>query len=205
MGSDRDWVLDAWGENLLRWDPRDEAGRDGVNLQYDAAGIRLTMRLHPPKKEAEADLDDLLARLREGVASSDPMADLEGLLPSPPVALDPEAVVEEMAQSPKGITGSSQEASSEPLIVHWSEPEVVARELPHLPEGVSEEEAECRLRFFVDTEGAPYKIQPEACPPPLLGPAMSAAWKWRMEPFVERGEAHRIQFLFRVRWDAGEN
>lgn len=204
MGADRDWVLDAWGENLLRWDPRDDAGRDGVNLQYDAAGLRLTMRLHPPKQEAEADLDDLLARLREGVASSDPMADLDGLQATPPIALDPEAVLEEMASTSKDTEGSSMETSAEPLLVHWSEPEVVALELPHLPEGMTEEEAECRLRFFVDAEGAPYEIQPEACAPPLLGPAMSAAWQWRMEPFVERGEAHRIQFLYRVRWDAGE-
>jgi hypothetical protein len=109
-----------------------------------------------------------------------------------------------MASTSKDKPGSSLEATAEPMLVHWSEPEVVARELPHLPEGMTEEEAECRLRFFVDTEGAPYEIQPEACAPPLLGPAMSAAWQWRMEPFMDRGEAHRIQFLYRVRWDAGE-
>ena len=53
----------------------------------------------------------------------------------------------------------------------------------------------------MDTDGLPYDIQPIACPPPLLAPAMSAAWQWRLAPFDEEGQFQRIQFLYAFRFD----
>ena len=79
--------------------------------------------------------------------------------------------------------------------------EILQQDLPVLPIGVNEEEAVCKLRFFVDANGAPYEIEAEECSPPLLGPAMASAWQWRMAPFTERGEIHPIQFLYSVRWN----
>ncbi len=189
---DRQWILSAWSERFWRWDPRDELGRNGVDRQQESAGLRLTLRRYKGDERADPDLDAVLSRIRKGIEVSDPNDDMEHLEPNPPIPLDPNAEVQAMV--------SKTHAGDSPLLVHWSEPEILQRLLPVLPEGVTEQDATCKLRFFIDAEGRPYEIKPEACDAPLLGPAMAAAWQWRLAPFTERGEIHPIQFLYSVRW-----
>ncbi|MEE2751040.1 MAG: hypothetical protein VX519_06400 [Myxococcota bacterium] len=192
----RQWILSAWGEKLWRWEPRDDLGRNGVDREHESAGLRLTYRGYKSDSNTDSELDAVLSRLRKSIEPSDPNADLEHLAPNAPIPLDPNA--EALAMVSKTATGAA------PLLVHWSEPEILKRFLPVLPEGISEQDANCKLRFFIDSEGRPYEIKPEACAPPLLGPAMAAAWQWRLVPFTERGEIHPIQFLYSVRWQKSQ-
>ncbi len=194
----RQWIVSAWGERLWRWDPRDDLGRNGVDRQHESTGLRLTVRRYKANSslELEPDLDAVLKRLRKGIEPSDPHADLEHLAPNPPIPLD--AIAETQAMVSKTLSRRS------PLLVHWSEPEILKHFQPVLPEGVTEQNATCKLRFFIDSEGRPYEIKPEACAAPLLGPAMAAAWQWRLAPFAERGEIHPIQFLYSVRWQKSQ-
>jgi len=40
------WSLRGWAELHTQWEPRDERGRDGVDRQYGAAGVRLSARFY---------------------------------------------------------------------------------------------------------------------------------------------------------------
>lgn len=40
------WLVDGWLEHLTLWEPRDTAGRDGVDRQYVAGGVRVSGRFY---------------------------------------------------------------------------------------------------------------------------------------------------------------
>lgn len=184
-------LLGAWGQQVTQWEPRDEDGRDGIDRQYLATGVNLSMRFYKDREIfEEPDLDQLLDAIRQQEGANDPS---DGLFTRPtgsrddpePQPLDPD----------NAVPSPDVRDPSLPLEVHWSEVEPTAGNEPVLPAGLAPG-ATCTLRFFVDPTGQPYDIRPEQCPSELLAPTMEAAWTWRFKPIVENGDTVSAQFAY---------
>jgi len=198
------WVVGSWVEQITQWDTRDADGRDGVDRQYFAAGMRLSARFYKGSpvtdlEEEMVDLDMLLDALRTreevlaerseaidretGAEDSDVMEELEAMVAA--------GVLEE--EDPKGLF----------TLIHWSELNFAERVDPDYPEGALEA-GTCTVRLFVDADGAPSDVRAESCTEPWLRPAMQAVWQWKFEPILEDGEAIPVQFLYTLDFELPE-
>ncbi|MCB9762211.1 MAG: hypothetical protein H6739_20595 [Alphaproteobacteria bacterium] len=184
------WILGAWGQGITQWEPRDDGGRDGIDRQYLAGGLRLSGRFYKEREAspiADPDLDALLDAIRRQ-AEEEGGQERQPLFERPPSDRNPEgkATPEEPA---------SEDTRHLPLEVHWSEVVPVTGDEPALPEGVAAGSI-CHVRFFIDPTGQPYDIRPEDCPDAWRAAAMEAAWGWRFEPVVEDDDTVSAQFVY---------
>ena len=196
MNGRQAWVLGGWGEHVTQFEPRDDAGRDGVDRQYFAAGLRLSGRFYKdaPVAEAagelaEADVDQV-EELREARRAREEALAAEGggdaLAEGGPA---PEDVAIEVAES------------DGPTLIHWSEMNLIKKVPAIYPEEAAGE-GSCTVRLFVDDDGRPTDIRPVDCAEPWLRPAMQALWQWQFRPLEEDGQPIPVQFLYTVVFDA---
>lgn len=184
-------MLGGWAQHVTQWEPRDEEGRDGIDRQYLAAGVNLSMRFYKEREIIdEPDLDELLEMLRQQEGEADPT---DGLFtrPADETGAPTDEVPDEGALSAIPV----ERDPSQPLEVHWSEVEATTSGEPPLPAGAAAGST-CTVRFFIDPTGQPYDIRPEACPPELLASTMEVAWTWRFKPIVENGDTVSAQFSY---------
>ncbi|MCB9795179.1 MAG: hypothetical protein H6741_20950 [Alphaproteobacteria bacterium] len=193
------WILGAWGTAVTQWDPRDAEGRDGIDRQYLAAGLRVSGRFYKERREPvlEPDIEALLDALRqaerdggEGDGNSifdRPSGEREGLRG------DRDGEKEEGEDKPEA---EAPEAGAHiPVELHWSEVTPLVEPAPAYPADL-DPSATCSVRFFIDPTGKPYDVRPEDCPDDMRAETMGVAWSWRFEPVVEDGDTVSAQFVY---------
>ncbi len=217
LGPQQAWILGGWVEHITQWDPRDAEGRDGVDRQYLAAGLSMSVRLYQGRHaEPEPDLGVLVGELEAAAALAeleeaqsggpDPDAsspELLELLGSEPEGPAPEASAPvtglEVERSPAPEIGPVVEgapADPEILTVHWSELEVTEKAIPEAPQGLTN--VRCSLRFVLNSDGVPTDVIPARCPERVLEAALEAGLRWRFEPFVDEDRAIPVQVVFPI-------
>lgn len=180
----RSWSVGAWATRNVQWDPRDAEGRDGVDRDYFAGGMRLSARVYKEKEveATDADFDALLEAIRRAEAErGDP--DRPRLFERP----QPDAPDEDDAEPPP--------PSYDLLEVHWSELVRVSGDDPVLPEGLAAD-AICTVRIFIAPTGEAFKVEPVSCPEEMQAAVLSAAASWRFEPVVEGGDTVSVQAVY---------
>ena len=190
------WVLGGWAEHRTQWEPRDLEGRDGVDRQYFAGGVRLSARFYkPPEPELDAEMfDQELAEMLEQLRELDEAPETLELELEPedePLVTDGETIEEVLTTDAEGTTTTQ---------VHWSEVAIAERIDPEFPAELEEgpDTGTCTVRFFVDKTGTPFNIKPEVCESVFLKPTMQAVWQWRFEPLLEDGAPVPVEFLYTV-------
>lgn len=183
------WLLGAWGSQVTQWDPRDAEGRDGVDRQVLAGGVRLSARFYKDRElplEGTMDFDALLRELQEQMEAEEGAP--RGLFDKPG---DPEGGPTENLDGGKlggGAAGPSL------LEVHWSEVEVLSGRAPELPAELPADTL-CELRVDIDPTGHPYAIEPLSCPDSVRAPVMAAAWTWTFTPVQSAGDTVPARFV----------
>lgn len=183
------WVVGAWGEHVTQWEPFDEAGRNGVDRQYFAAGARLSGRFYKEREQSvlpggnpevlDMELQDLLEAIQ---GQGEPQVDNGG---------------KDIQKEPSEPVDDGVRKAWEPLQVHWSEVEILTRVAPEWPMETPAD-ATCTVRFYIDPTGTPYQVEPEDCPQQLVEPTQDAAMDWRFGPVSEEGETLSATFTFTV-------
>ncbi len=198
LRSKQAWVLGGWAEHRTQWEPRDLEGRDGVDRQYFAGGVRLSARFYQdatPDLDAEmfdAELAEMLEQLRE--LEDEPTALVEP--DDEPVAVEGITIEEALGS----VDAEPSDDRVDNTQVHWSEVAIAERIDPIFPLGLDAavDTGTCTVRFFVDKSGTPVNIKPEVCESVFLKPTMQAVWQWRFEPLLEDGAAVPVEFLYTV-------
>ncbi len=188
------WVLGAWAEHVTQWEPLDDAGRDGIDRTYFAAGARLSGRFYK-EREYLPDIGD----------SEVPVPDMniDALLDS--IRLDQTRDGEGESAVPLDESQDTIDAEAMdgerpaylPLEVNWSEVEVITMVSPEWPAG-AQDGSSCSMIFFIDTTGVPYDVRPDDCDAELLPVVMEAAWGWRFEPVIEGGDTVSATFKYTI-------
>jgi TonB family protein len=85
---------------------------------------------------------------------------------------------------------------------HWREVRPRSRVAPRYPVAAQKKgiQGSCKVRFFIDQEGVPYKVKIEECPKVFHDAATKAALRWRFEPVEADGKPTRAQFLLSLRF-----
>jgi len=207
------WIFGGWVEHITQWDPRDTAGRDGVDRQYVAGGLSVSLRLYQGRRaEPEPDLGVLVGELEAAAALAEleearsegphPDASSPDLLELLGTEAPPDPAGPETAEAPSepdpevGPLVEGDPASPDILTVHWSELEVTEQALPRAPEGLGD--VRCTLRFVLDPEGVPTEVIPARCPEKVLERALEAGLRWRFEPFVDGDRPIPVQVVFPI-------
>ena len=76
----------------------------------------------------------------------------------------------------------------------------VAPEYPRKALAEKQQDVVCNVRVFIDTAGAPRRLELLSCPDPFRDPTIEAVRQWRWEPLVLDGVPTEAQFVLNVRY-----